>query len=89
MERCEVECVWPNILFLTCLPSFVEENGASFEGSIRKLLRALPKVLKFLSSEKAAVRYCIPCAPDFLLFSALLNMTYMVKLVTMQLDIEV
>jgi len=31
-----------------------KENGASFEGSMLKLLRTLPKVLKFLPSDKAA-----------------------------------
>jgi magnesium chelatase subunit H len=30
-----------------------EENGASFEGSMLKLLRTLPKVLKYLPSDKA------------------------------------
>lgn len=30
-----------------------QENGASFEGSMLKLLRTLPKVLKFLPSDKA------------------------------------
>ena len=89
MQRCEVECVCPNILLLTCRPPFVQENGASFEGSMFKLLRTLPRVPKFLPSDKAAVRYCIPCAPDSLLLSALWNMTYMVKSVTMQPDMEV
>lgn len=36
----------------------VQENGASFEGSMLKLLRTLPKVLKYLPSDKAAVSYC-------------------------------
>jgi len=31
-----------------------KENGASFEGSMLKLLRTLPKVLKYLPSDKAA-----------------------------------
>jgi magnesium chelatase subunit H len=30
-----------------------QENGASFEGSMLKLLRTLPKVLKYLPSDKA------------------------------------
>ena len=36
----------------------VQENGASFEGSMLKLLRTLPKVLKYLPSDKAAVILC-------------------------------
>ena len=38
----------------------VQENGASFEGSMLKLLRTLPKVLKYLPSDKAAVRLPLP-----------------------------
>jgi hypothetical protein len=42
--------------FLHCLsPTLYQENGASFEGSMLKLLRTLPKVLKYLPSDKAAV----------------------------------
>ena len=38
---------------LTCA-GWQQENGASFEGSMLKLLRTLPKVLKYLPSDKAA-----------------------------------
>ena len=37
----------------------VQENGASFEGSMLKLLRTLPKVLKYLPMDKAAVCVCM------------------------------
>jgi magnesium chelatase subunit H len=35
-----------------------QENGASFEGSMLKLLRTLPKVLKYLPSDKAQDARC-------------------------------
>jgi magnesium chelatase subunit H len=43
------------IRFDKFLRSFAQENGASFEGSMLKLLRTLPKVLKYLPSDKAQV----------------------------------
>lgn len=55
--------VWPPSLSSVRLPLAlgVQENGASFEGSMLKLLRTLPKVLKYLPMDKAAVCVCM-CA---------------------------
>jgi hypothetical protein len=55
-------CLWIFPLFKLLIwmwGCLSQENGASFEGSMLKLLRTLPKVLKYLPSDKAGVRYLL------------------------------
>lgn len=45
--------VWCVVGFFLCSSTTRQEDGSSFEEGMLKLLRTLPKVLKYLPSDKA------------------------------------